>query len=202
MKKKMALAAVIILLLSVAGYGTYAYLTASTTAKNVITAGTVKIELTEVSDELEVSKSLGSDEPYAYVMPNTEKPGHVVVKNIGGNDCYVRVKLVPAISSATETSLKTDKIGLVLNTDDWVKDDDNYWRYTKKLASGESTSNLLTSVLFDKSMGNEYQNSVIHISISAQAVQAAHNDYNPETGSVNDIQGWPATPTPVSSATP
>ncbi|MFB0919919.1 MAG: SipW-dependent-type signal peptide-containing protein, partial [Oscillospiraceae bacterium] len=77
MKKKLALAAVIILLLSVAGYGTYAYLTAGTTAKNVITAGTVKIELTEVSDELEVSQSLGSDEPSAYVMPHTEKPGHV-----------------------------------------------------------------------------------------------------------------------------
>lgn len=201
MKKKMALAAVIILLLSVAGYGTYAYLTASTTAKNVITAGTVKIDLTEVSGELEVSRSLDSDDSSAYVMPNTEKKGSVFVKNIGGNDCYVRVKLVPTVS-VSETSLKTDTITLQLDNVNWVKDTDGYWRYTKKLASGETTSNLLTSIQFAADMGNEYQNSVIHLNVSAQAVQAAHNSYDSSTGSVLDVQGWPAPASPTPSAKP
>ena len=183
MKKKIALAAALILILSIAGYGTYAYLTASKTANNVITAGTVKIELNKVQDE----KLL--------VMPATTGKREVIVTNSGGNACYVRVKIETTVNPdpEAEASLDPDKIALQLNEADWVKGTgDDYWYYSKVLEPKDSTKNLLEGINFDKSMGNEYQNATFTISVSAQAVQAENNGFETPAGSVLDVKGWPS----------
>lgn len=177
MRKKIALAAVLVLLIAAVGYGTYAYMTASADAKNIITAGTVKIRLKEAPDKLRV-------------MPATEVQREIIITNIGNDDCYVRVRL----DTALNPSELTDNGKIRLKTDDvnWKEGNDGFWYYSKKLAPGEATTNLLTGIVFDKTMGNEYQNADFKLKVTAQAVQAANNAYDEASGSVLDIKGWPA----------
>lgn len=182
MKKKIAFVSAFILLLALTGYGTYAYLTARGTAHNVITVGNVKIKLIELNEEPDSFK----------VMPADEEHQAVIVENTGANDCFVRVKLEVAFESAANIPL-TSKENIVFAFDKqyWIQDEEGFWRYAKKLAPGDKTSNLLTGILFDASMGNEYQNAVFHISVSAQAVQAANNSYDSEPDSILCVKGWP-----------
>lgn len=49
MKKKIVLASMLLIMLSIAGYGTMAYFTAEGTATNVITTGDIGIEIKETS---------------------------------------------------------------------------------------------------------------------------------------------------------
>ena len=193
MKKKIALTAVMILVLTLVGYGTYAYMTATPkVARNIVTAGNVKIELNEP-----ILPSGGLK-----IMPATVAKREVTVKNIGKNDCYVRVKLEAQISPSSLPSTE-GKITLLFDTSDtskWVKDSDGYWRYKEKLAPNDTTTNLLLGIQFDKSMGNEYKNAAIDINVLAQAVQADNNAFDPDKGSVLDVKGWPTTPTPTASA--
>lgn len=181
MRLKISAAAILLILISTVGFVSYALLSAHASAQNIITAGTVRIELNDVDEGLTI-------------MPATTAQREVVIKNIGANDCYVRVLIsgefnveLPARSSDSDAAV------LNFNTGDWTKDSDGFWRYNMKLAPGESTTNLLTGISFDKSMGNEYQNSAFQLNISAQAVQAANNGFIPGTGSILDVDGWPAT---------
>lgn len=190
MKKKIALTAVIIFVLASAGYGTYAYMTASKTAQNIITAGNVKIELNEVTNEQ--NKSAGE----LTVMPSTNAKYEVSVTNTGKNACYVRVKLNTKLNIGEALLSSEGKITLLLDNINWVQDTEGYWRYKVELAPGKTSSNLLTEIAFDKSMGNEYQNATFNLSVSAQAVQAVNNGF---VTSVLEVKGWPSTPAPSPS---
>lgn len=189
MRRKIVITAVIILLLSSIGYGTYAYMSASKTAQNVITAGNVKIELNKVDDQLNI-------------MPNTSVIRLVTITNTGRNDCYVRVKITaditPDAKSDANISLSSDKIIFDVDTDNWAKDSDGYWRYNKLLPAGNPpdnvTSSLLKGISFDKGMGNEYQNAKVNLNITAEAVQAINNGT-----SVKDVTGWPGSPSPTAT---
>ena len=77
-------------------------------------------------------------------------------------------------------------IDLNYNNEDWTAKD-GYWYYNTPVAPGGVTEPLFTTVAFDISMGNQYQNSTAEIDVSAQAVQTANNG----TAST-DAQGWPA----------
>ena len=188
-KRKIALASTVILLLATVGYGTYALMTASRTVSNVITAGTVKIELNKVENDKLV------------VMPATTKEREVIVSNTGNNDCYVRVKLKTVVTPfVSETTLTPGKITLHLNSDFWTEGTDGFWYYNEVLKSGKDTPNLLKSIQFADDMGNEYQNAKFSISVSAQAVQAKNNA--PENGSVLKVTGWPSSETITPSGIP
>ena len=190
MKKKIALTAVVILVLTLVGYGTYAYMTATPkVARNIVTAGNVKIKLNEP-----VLPSGGLK-----VMPATIAKREVTVTNTGKNDCYVRVKLETQISPSSLPSAK-GKIILLFDTRDtskWIEDSDGYWRYTEKLVPNDTTTNLLLGIQFDKSIGNEYKNATVNLNVYAQAVQVAHNEF---TTSVTEVSNWPSSPTPTATA--
>ena len=195
MKRKIALFCITTLVLSMVGYGTYAYMTASKTTQNIITAGTVKIELSGESDGQNI-ESEGTHKSFEEikVMPATVAYRDVTVKNTGANSCYVRVKLDMDIVPANEAKLSAEgKIAMLLDDINWMKEkgDNGYWRYSKKLEPGESTTNLLKEIQFDKSMGNEYQNATFNLIIIAQAVQAQNNSFDSDTGSILDVKGWP-----------
>ncbi|NCB74089.1 MAG: hypothetical protein EOM51_05015 [Clostridia bacterium] len=181
MRLKISAAALILILISTVGYVSYALLSAHASTQNIITAGTVKIELNDVAEGLEV-------------MPATTAQRDVIIKNIGANDCYVRVMIIGGFESSLPVRYSSaDQVVLGFDDHSWTKDSAGFWRYNFKLAPGESTSNLLTGVSFDKSMGNEYQNTIYRLSISAQAVQAANNSFDIGSGSILDVVGWPAT---------
>ena len=84
-----------------------------------------------------------------------------------------------------EDTPDTGLVELALNTADWTEKD-GYYYYTKALKPGEVTAPVFTSVTFNATMGNEYQNATATVNVSAQAVQNANNG-----ATVMDAKGWP-----------
>ncbi len=203
MKKKIALTAVIIFVLASVGYGTYAYMTASKTTQNSISAGTVKIELSEGYEKpSKESGGLYRLSEKIMVMPSTDAERTLSVKNIGNNACYVRVKFVTEFSKNNSTLPSDEFVTMSLNDKYWVLGKNGYWYYRTALEPGKTTESLLKLIHFEKKMGNEYQNATFNMSVSAQAVQAAHNGFEEkEKESVLDVTGWPSVPVPSPTPT-
>jgi len=185
MKRKALAGAVFAICLSLLAYGTIAYFTAEETAHNVITTGGIKIELLEWAD---AEKTTPFPKDGLSAMPDTNAVKIVEVKNTGNSAAYIRVKvdksvkLAPGVSGETNPEL----IGLNFNETHWTFRDGFYY-YEEALAPGETTAEpLLTSVSFDKSMGNLYQNCKVEIDITAYATQAANNGTSALTAG-----GWP-----------
>ena len=180
-KKKTFSLAVILICLSVLGSGTLAYFTDSTTAHNVITTGNIDIELIETkADGTTFTDVIG-------VMPGMEVSKIVRVSNEGANDAWVRVAVQKEITLADKTKGDAETyLNIAYNTTYWTYQNDGYYYYNKALTPDEVTTPLFEKVLFDTSMGNEYQNSTAQVYVYAQATQV---DNNGET--VFEAQGWP-----------
>lgn len=171
MRKKAFALALVAILLSLCVYGTVAYFVSEDTQRNVITAGSVSIDLVEKDAE-------GNDfrNPIG-VVPGTAVDKIVTVENTGDNPCWVRISIDKSIELvegvAGEADLSLVKFDLDLQN--WTKQGDFYY-YNKPLEAGSSTEPLFRTVIFDKSMGNMYENSTATIVVAAQAVQSQHND--------------------------
>lgn len=185
MKRKILCLSVIAIMLAILAAGTIAYFTAEGRAHNVITTGSVEIELKEWADE-------NKTEPFKNlegVMPNTTVTKIAEIKNIGKSDAWIRVKIQKSIELKYEGNPDTDLVELNLNDRDWITDGEYYY-YKNALKPGETTTPIFTSVTFKAAMGNEYQDAKATVDIYAQAVQTANN---PATdGDVKTVKGWPA----------
>ena len=186
MKKKIAIGAVLVLCLSMLIYSTIAYFNTADTARNVITAGDIKIELQEtaITDD-------GEEIPFEDrfdVMPGQDVSKIVKVTNTGSNPAYIRVQVQKAIVLAADAQgdVDLDLIGLDFDDDYWTLKD-GYYYYNEPLAPGETTAALFKNVKFDTKMGNMYQGSTATIKVSAQATQVKNNGDN-----ALDAKGWPA----------
>lgn len=184
MKRKLFLVALLAICLAIAAYGTSAYFTYEQTATNVITAGSIEIELQEWTDS---GNGLVPFENVGGVLPGTEISKIVQVKNTGGQDAWIRVSLDKAIHLAdgVEGEVDLSLISYDLNTAFWTEKDGFYY-YNTALQSGVVTEPLFTKVSFSKTMGNLYQNSEAVIDVTAQATQVANNGT-----SAMDALGWP-----------
>ena len=155
--------------------------------RNIITTGEVKIDLLEYADE--TCTTPYPEEPVT-VMPGVSTTKVVMVKNTGASEAWVRVKVSKTIELdgtvegyAPDVSL----IGLDINEALWTYSGGWYY-YNRPLGAGVTTeAPLFTTVSFDTSMQNEYQNSTAKVNVVAQAVQVAHNG-----DTVLGAQGWPA----------
>lgn len=185
MKRKILCLSVIAIMLAILAAGTIAYFTAEGRARNVITTGSVEIELKEWADE-------NKTEPFKNlegVMPNTTVTKIAEIKNIGKSDAWIRVKIQKSIELKYEGNPDTDLVELNLNDRDWITDGEYYY-YKNALKPGETTTPIFTSVTFKAAMGNEYQDAKATVDVYAQAVQTANN---PATdGDVKTVKGWPA----------
>lgn len=207
MRKKLIIAALAALVVSLMAYGTVAYMTAETTAHNIITAGSVDIVLYDKSrpegDDGQTPIEQLPDFPAQglRVMPGTEASKLVAVAKASSSaDCWVRVKLTPTLTLAdgsSRTMTADDPITLVLNSTDWLAGEDGWFYLQRPLTADEPLSELLLSaVRFERGMGNQYQGSTLSIDVSAQAVQSKNNDIpqksaeNPNP-TVEDVGGWP-----------
>lgn len=170
--------------LSIVASGTLAYFTAQETAHNVITSGGVAIQLHEFSDR-------GHDELIPWrdvdgVMPGAEISKIVIVRNTGASEAWVRVKVDKTVILANKDKGNPEVMELDINDTFWTEQD-GYYYYNDSLAPGDETPALFTTVLFDPTMGNEYQNCTATIDVKADAVQVANNG-----DTVLDATGWPA----------
>ena len=187
-KKNLVLVALLALLVGLAAYGTVAYFSGEAHVTNVITTGTVDVELIET----------WNPEDGKGVMPGQTVSKKVEVENTGSGDAWVRVHVETSAVDAAGAPLDPGLISLVGTdvTDEdgkqvWVPGEGGYYYYYEPLAPGAMTAlPLFTAVKFDGQMGNQFQGATIEVAVSAQAVQSRNNPI-PDGGTVTDIAGWP-----------
>lgn len=183
MKKRMLTAALALCCLAVLATGTLAYFTAEETAQNVITMGSLKMELVELNEEGKPWTNVEN------IVPGMEVTKEAFVKNTGTVDFYTRVKItktfVPA-QGEEKPELNTKLVRLDINEKYWEPGNDGFYYYKKPVAPGEETKPLFTTVTFSTEMGNEYQNVKAIIDLDAQAVQSRNNG-----DSATKATGWP-----------
>lgn len=181
MKRKLLILSALAICIAMLVTGTLAYFTAEGKAHNVITTGGVEIAVQEWADE-EKTKPF---EDLTGIMPGMTVTKIAEIKNTGASDAWVRVKVEKSIKLKGEGTPDTGLVELALNTAYWTEKD-GYYYYTKALKPGEVTAPVFTSVTFNATMGNEYQNATATVDVFAQAVQTANNG-----DAVMNAQGWP-----------
>ena len=182
MKRKILILSVLAICIATLAAGTIAFFSAEGKAHNVITTGGVEITVQEWAD-VEKTKPF---EDLTGVMPNTTVTKIAEIKNTGASDAWVRVKVEKNIKLQGEGTPDTALVELILNLTDWTLGEVGYLYYNKALKPSEVTEPLFTTVTFNVTMGNEYQNATATVDVAAQAVQTANNG---ET--VMDAKGWP-----------
>ena len=177
MKKKWTIATVLLLAVALLAVGTWAYFSAVGTADNVITMGSVKLALHDED---------GNGNPFTTVrvMPGSVVNKVVYVENVGSGAFYTRVKITPEVVAENGEIIPLDAserlLTLDLNDKDWIAGEGGYYYYRGSVDPQAATSKLFNHVTFSKDMGNEYQNTTVHIYVTAEAVQTANLDkYGP-----------------------
>ena len=185
-KSKVLIISLAVVLATICAGGSLAYFTAEKTAHNVISSGSVEIEMYEWADE-------GKSEPFpedgvSGVMPGASVTKIVEVKNTGTGEAWVRIKVTKEVKSEDgEDYSDTDNlITEDIDTENWTLADGWYY-YNKALEPGKTTEPLFTAVSFNEDMGNDFQSSTITLDLEAQAVQTANNGSSGTTAT-----GWPA----------
>ena len=192
MKRKILILSVLVICFAMIAAGSLAYYTADTKAHNVITTGSVDIELNEWANEERTEKF----ENQTGVMPGKDVTKIVEVKNVGTGSAWVCVQMFVDVYAENGEGLPPERVKLDINDTDWTYFD-GYYYYNKPLAPGATTEPLFTTVSFDEQMGNEYQNAEATIDITAIAVQSANNG---ET--VLEATGWPSFAPPEPTLAP
>lgn len=186
LKKRLALALLLCILICAFVPGTAAYFTATGTARNTVTAGNIQIELVETA--LTPGGATVPFENAVGIMPGSTVSKIVQVKNTGAQNAYVRVRLEKNIRLAPGASGEVDPtlVSYAVNTSAWTQSGDYYY-YNSALTPGALTPPLVTEVRFSPAMGNVYQNAVMEIIVHAAATQTANNG-----ASALAAAGWPA----------
>lgn len=192
MKKKVFVAAALLVVLAILATGTLAYFSAKAVTHNVITTDSVGIHVEEYQDEDGELKPY-PEEPVD-VMPGTEVSKIVLIRNDEAQS-WIRACVEIVVTDAEGeqmllTPAQQEKIiTLSMNEEYWLRKsgDSKWWYYRDPVDTGKATQPLFTTVAFDgPAMGNEFQGSTFYIHIAGQAVQTANN-----AATVLTAVGWP-----------
>jgi hypothetical protein len=184
MKKKITVAAAIVICASIAVGGSVAYFTHEETSTGEVSTDGLEITLEKWAEAADGSliPTGDSDE----IVPGSEVSKVVWVTNTGAREAWVRVSIEEAMTLADGGEGDLSLMSLDLNTEDWTEQD-GYYYYLSALAPGQDTEPLFTTVTFSTEMDDGYQNSTAYIDIDAQATQVAHNG-----DTVLEAAGWPS----------
>lgn len=177
-KKKILILALVICLLALVSYSTLAYRTAYGRATNVVTTGGIRLELLETFPE-------GGYK----VIPGASYEKVVTVKNTGGHDAWVRLKLVKQVDAPAGTPAPNPEKALSYTLlPGWTAAADGYVYYNKVLKPGETTTAAIDSVqIVGREVLTEHSGATLVLTVSAQGVQYEHN----ETANAWEASGWP-----------
>lgn len=187
MRSKIVLVCALMLCIGVSVLSTVAFFTAEDTARNVITAGSLDIEVIEERMNEEGELTPYPEEPIQ-VLPGAKVSKIVSVKN-NDAEAYIRVKLDVTVKDADGNALEADDAILtVCSNEIWQTNEENdgWLYYNGVVKSGEITLPVIDGVEFSPDMGDEFQGATAEINVTAQAVQVANNGDN-----VFLAQGWP-----------
>lgn len=168
---------VILLLSVVALSGSLAYFSAKTDVENIITTGSVDVEIIELDENDDVQTEMEHDR----VMPGEEIVKKVRFKNTGNNPSWLRVKVE---SEFENDNLSDEVVSINFNSENW-EEKDGYYYYTEQLEPDSDTSQLFDTIRFSTEMGNEYQNQSMTLKVTAEAVQSEFNG-----DSVFEVSSW------------
>jgi len=194
MRKKLLGVSLIIILLSLAAYGTWAYFAGEARTTNVITTGTIDITLVETTTDAEGNRVEFPTTGISGVMPGQSVDKLVTVDNVGTGESWIRAGIVCRIESVDGEELPLtleyadgeDVLSFDINEEMWMEKD-GYYYYTDPVKANTSTEQLFSQVTFNKAMGNEYQGCTAFVDVAVWAVQVKNNG---ET--VFDAAGWSA----------
>lgn len=198
MKKRILLLATVAVLAAIAVGGTVAYFTGADQVHNVITTGSVDIELIEKTIDQGGAVVDFPEEGVKDVLPGTAVSKIVSVRNDGEATAWIRISVEQAIRNAAGEPLPLELEAdgetipvMTVRVDDekWICHDGFYY-YVEPVEPGAHTTTLFEEVFFAEQMGDEYQDCTANIIVSAQAVQTANNPI-PAGGNVTDVKGWP-----------
>jgi len=186
MKKKLLNIAVFLLLLFGVVGGTAAYYTSQGTVTNVITAGNVRADL-HIWGDLEMTEEFESPDG---VSPGQEITKVVTAENVGDNEAWMRIrvdKLFDPAEGVDEEAAQAQLSRVKMNIDrqNWLEKDGWYY-YKGKLAAGEVTAPLFTTVTLEEKIDDNWQSGELTIAVTLHAVQTANNGAN-----VLQAAGWP-----------
>lgn len=170
---------------------TYAYFTSSAIlGGNQIASGRASVTLYNVTDTSSLPDSGIEDGSGGIpILPGYRVEKDVYAKNTGGVPVYIRAKIASVITLDERYSDCQDQIDMSLvsydiDYENWTEQD-GYYYYNTPLGALDSTTNLLSAVIFSESMGNIYKDSTIKVTILLETVQANGNG-----NSVFDASGW------------
>ena len=184
MKKKILAVAMIVICLAILASGTLAYYTADAVARNVITSGSVDIDLIEKHIDDSGTEVDFPQEAIAGIMPGDTVSKIVSVKNTGA-EAWIRVAVETKVIGADGRELPADVVSFTVDEANWLEKD-GYYYHLQPVAADASTGILFDEVYFAPGMGNEYQDCRTEILVYAQAVQTANNGTT-----VEEAAGWP-----------
>ena len=177
MKRKLVLTSAVVLILALLAAGTFAYFTKDARATNVITTGTISIQL---NDEIQGGQKTDTGWTLSGVMPGQAVEKAVSVTNTGTSPAWLRVKLEIAVEMAagkTDTWQGQNVLQFAVNPD-WFLAEDGYYYYSKPVAADAETERLFQSgtLMLNPQLPNDYQGCAVTINVLAQAVQVKNND--------------------------
>ena len=180
-RSKLCLVAVAAILVTLLTQPTLAYYSIIGKATNVVTSGSIKLQIHEKTAD-------GSDFPEegVYVIPGDIVSKQVSVENICDHPFYLRVKLV---SSATNEAIPAEEcLKMDIDTVNWTYSEGFYY-YNQILQPGEMTPKLFTQVeVVGEKVDRSYIGSTLSLTVKAYAVQSENNPADHPW----DASGWPA----------
>ena len=161
-----------------------AFYQAQLKTNNVITFGSIKIQLLnymldENQQEVEVPKE-------AQPLRLGDVSRIVRVKNICKEPAFLRVKIALEVETEQQTAPAAGYVSVQGTNDAWVQQGE-WLYYDHALQPGQQTENLMQSLCFDiDKLTSDYAGADVNLRVEAQAVQAKHNGT-----SAMQAQGWP-----------
>ena len=184
MKRKLVLTSAVVLILALLAAGTFAYFTKDARATNVITTGTIRIQLNDEIKEPGAEKT-PTGWTLSGVMPGQAVEKAVSVTNTGTSPAWLRVKLEIAVTVGTakmpltfgDEQVLTFTPNMGEDGEGWFYHDGCYY-YSKPVAENDETEQLFQSgtLMLNPQLPNDYQGCAVTINVLAQAVQVKNND--------------------------
>lgn len=163
--------------------GMVAYFMSEDKAHSDIITGKVGIKLQEWADEARQTPFNNQ----TGIMPGMSVTKIAEAKNTGTADEWIRVRILKDIRLEGGGTPDLSLVEVDINLTDWIQGEDGFLYYKKILKPGEVTEPIFTTVTFNATMGNEYQNATANVFLLGHAVQTANN-----ATVVTEVVGWPA----------
>lgn len=179
-RSKLCMVAVAAILATLLTQPTLAFYSIVGKATNVVTSGSIKLQIHETTAE-----GTPFPEEGVFVIPGDIVSKQVSVGNVCSHPFYLRVKLVNG--STNEALDPDDCMKLDIDTANWTEKD-GYYYYNRILQPDEKTENLFTRVeIVGDQVDRSHIGSTLSLTVRAYAVQSEHNPADHPW----DADGWP-----------